>query len=96
MTADQIYEDLKLADRMTPGRTPWQTLRRRADEIYAAKPKDISEMYCVSWEHEYYTDDDAASFDTLAEAQAFETKLRELGKRRIRIDGPGITTDDDF
>jgi hypothetical protein len=91
MTADQIYEDLKLADRMTPGRTPWQTLRRRADEIYAAKPKDISEMYCVSWEHEYYTDDDAASFDTKAEAEAFAARLLEKGKRRITISGPGIT-----
>jgi hypothetical protein len=60
-----------------------------------ASPKNIADMYCVSWEHEYFTDDDAASFDTLAEAQAFETKLRELGKRRIRIDGPGIDADDE-
>ena len=30
--ADEIYEELKLLDRITPGRTPWQTLRRRADE----------------------------------------------------------------
>jgi len=60
-----------------------------------AKMKDISEMYCVSWEHEYYTDDDAASFDTLAEAQAAAEKLRIAGKRRIRIDGPGLETDED-
>lgn len=33
--ADKIYADLKLADRMTPGRTPWQTLRKRAEAIAA-------------------------------------------------------------
>jgi hypothetical protein len=32
---EQIYFDLKIADRMTPGRTPWQTLRKRAEEIAA-------------------------------------------------------------
>lgn len=30
---EQIYTELKLADRMTPGRTPWQTLRKRAEEL---------------------------------------------------------------
>lgn len=30
---EKIYAELKLADRMTPGRTPWQTLRKRAEEI---------------------------------------------------------------
>lgn len=30
---EEIYRDLKLADRMTPGRTPWQTLRKRAEQI---------------------------------------------------------------
>lgn len=32
---EAIYADLKLADRMTPGRTPWQTLRKRAEDIAA-------------------------------------------------------------
>lgn len=30
---ESIYTDLKFADRMTPGRTPWQTLRKRAEDI---------------------------------------------------------------
>ena len=28
----QRYEELKLWDRMTPGRTPWQKLRKQAEE----------------------------------------------------------------
>jgi hypothetical protein len=35
--AEQIYAELKLVDRMRPGRTPWQTLRRRAVELAAAE-----------------------------------------------------------
>jgi hypothetical protein len=59
---------------------------------------DFADMYTVSWEHEYFTDDDASSHETLAEAEAKAQRLREAGKRRIRIDGPGIeeTDDDDF
>jgi hypothetical protein len=34
---EQIYAELKLIDRMTPGRTPWQTLLRRAEELAAAE-----------------------------------------------------------
>jgi hypothetical protein len=30
---EAIYADLKLSDRLTPGRTPWQTLRKRAEDI---------------------------------------------------------------
>lgn len=28
-----VYDDLKLRDRLTPGRTPWHTLRKRAEQI---------------------------------------------------------------
>jgi hypothetical protein len=35
--AEQIYTELKLMDRMTPGRTPWQTLRKRAEELASAE-----------------------------------------------------------
>jgi hypothetical protein len=35
-TVETIYADLKLADRMMPGRTPWQTLRKRAEAIAAS------------------------------------------------------------
>lgn len=31
LEVERIYDELKFADRMTPGRTPWQTLRRRAE-----------------------------------------------------------------
>jgi hypothetical protein len=34
---EQIYIELKLVDRMTPGRTPWQTLKARAEELAAAE-----------------------------------------------------------
>lgn len=30
---ENVYVDLKLRDRLTPGRTPWQTLRKRAEAI---------------------------------------------------------------
>jgi hypothetical protein len=30
---DYHYTALKMIDRATPGRTPWQTLRKRAEEI---------------------------------------------------------------
>ena len=30
---EDIYVDLKLRDRLTPGRTPWQTLRKQAEAI---------------------------------------------------------------
>lgn len=30
---EQIYTELKLVDRMTPGRTPWQTLKARAERF---------------------------------------------------------------
>jgi hypothetical protein len=32
---EQIYTELKLVDRMTPGRTPWQTLKARAERLAA-------------------------------------------------------------
>ena len=32
---EQIYTELKFMDRMTPGRTPWQTLRKQAEELAA-------------------------------------------------------------
>ena len=45
---ENIYADLKLADRMTPGRTPWQTLRKRAEEIALAEcPHTPSRLH--SW-----------------------------------------------
>ena len=34
---EEIYAELKLIDRITPGRTPWQTLLRRAEELAAAE-----------------------------------------------------------
>jgi hypothetical protein len=39
---ESIYTDLKFADRMTPGRTPWQTLRKRAAELAAAEAEGVS------------------------------------------------------
>lgn len=56
--------------------------------------RTMDTMFFVSWEHEYFTDDDQAMFDTLAEAQAFQVKLQGLGKRRIMISGPGIEEED--
>jgi hypothetical protein len=34
---EQIYASMKFADRMTPGRTPWQKLRKRAEAAAAAE-----------------------------------------------------------
>ena len=51
--------------------------------------------YYISWEHEYFTDDDATTRDSKEDAEALAAKLREMGKRRIRIDGPGYDADED-
>ena len=56
---------------------------------------DISEMWIVYWEHEYYTDDDQASFTTAAEAEAFATQLRKKGKRRVQVFAPGQETEEE-
>ncbi len=52
--------------------------------------KDISEMYQVAWQHEYFQDDDAAAFDTLAEAETFAAKILDSGKRLLGVTGPGL------
>lgn len=34
---EDVYVDLKLRDRLTPGRTPWQRLREQAESIVDAE-----------------------------------------------------------
>jgi hypothetical protein len=55
---------------------------------------DIGEMYQVSWQHEYFQDDDAAAFDTLAEAETFAARILDSGKRLISVTGPGLPEED--
>jgi len=45
------YDELKLADRVTPGRTPWQTLRAQAErEVLTAEAEAVerSVMYATT------------------------------------------------
>lgn len=56
---------------------------------------NFADMIQVSWEHEYFTDDDAAAFETREEAEKFAATLREKGKRRITIFDPSEPQSDD-
>jgi len=60
-----------------------QTTTERKREM-----NSISEMWIVYWEHEYYTNDDQASFSTASEAEEFAAQLREKGKRRVQVFSP--------
>ena len=62
---------------------------RETQSARGAEIVDISEMWIVYWEHEYYTDDDQASFISEADAKKFAAQLQEKGKRRVQIFAPG-------